>query len=350
MCHELHSLSLAVLVVDREASEQWVPQAAGVELKPVEGAPAPADAAAQRLTQMRSLAREFTGRSLSDEGQAWELRLLPQPLYRYESTDPDVLDGALFTLVSSAGTDPEIILVLEARKAQSGRQWVFGAARFSDMNLWLKHKGQEVWSSIRSDENTFNHDAKHRFRFYQDRIIPEIGDGDSSRREVRRCGGSGFSSSAAGRAGPVSCPEGPAARPSSTPRPSANGCWRSTPSDAAGYTIYRDASRKEKVELQREPVYVWTNPVRDGGQDGAVFVWTCRGRAEVLGAFFSFPATGRRKLCHEFHSLSLSVLDVSRPGSHDLDARGPGHRADSDRGRTQARAHPAHNGWPRCAH
>jgi hypothetical protein len=179
MCHELHSLSLEVLVVDREASEQWVPQAAGVDLKPLEGAP-PARTAIQRLAQMRGLAREFTGRSLSDQGQTWELRLLPQPLYRYESTDPDVLDGALFTLVSSAGTDPEIILLLEARKSPSGHQWVSGAARFSDMNLWLNHKGQEVWKSIRSDENTFNHDAKHRFRFYQDRIIPEISDSDST--------------------------------------------------------------------------------------------------------------------------------------------------------------------------
>jgi len=184
ICHELHSLSLAVLVVERDAPEQWVPQAAGVDLKPLEGAPSPARTAAQRLAQMRSLAREFIGRSLSDQGQAWELRLLPQPLYRYESTDPDVSDGALFTLVSSAGTDPEIILVLEARKTQSGPQWVYGAARFSDMNLRLKHKGQDVWSSIRSDENTFNHDAKHRFRFYQDRIIPEIGD-DGSTQEVK---------------------------------------------------------------------------------------------------------------------------------------------------------------------
>jgi hypothetical protein len=56
-------------------------------------------------------------------------------------------------------------------------------------------------------------------------------------------------------------------------------------SEAAGYTIYRDASRKDKVELRPEPVYVWTNPVRSGGQDGAVYVWTCRGRAEVLGSF-----------------------------------------------------------------
>ena len=48
--------------------------------------------------------------------------------------------------------------------------------------------------------------------------------------------------------------------------------------EAAGYTIYRDSKAKEKVELKREPVYVWTNPVRGNGQDGAVFVWTCRGR------------------------------------------------------------------------
>jgi hypothetical protein len=184
ICHELHSISLAVLIVDRAASEQWAPRAAGVDLKPLEGAPAPARIAAQRLAQMRGLAREFTGKSVSDQGQAWELRLLPQPLYRYVSTDPDVLDGTLFTLVSSAGTDPEIILVLEARKSQPGHQWVFGAARFSDMSLWLNRHGKEVWSSIRSDENTFNHDAKHRFRFYQDRIVPEIG-ADSSIQGVK---------------------------------------------------------------------------------------------------------------------------------------------------------------------
>lgn len=174
MCHELHSLSLEVLTVDREAAERWVPQAPGVELKPADGAPAPAGTAAQRLAQMRTLAREFSGRSLSDQNQAWDLRLLPHPLYRYESTDPDVLDGALFALVSSAGTDPEILLMLEARRTPEGPRWSYAAARFSDMNLWLNHKGREVWTSIRSEENTFYHDARHRFRFYQDRIIPEV--------------------------------------------------------------------------------------------------------------------------------------------------------------------------------
>ncbi len=174
ICHELHSLSSEVLVVDRTAAEQWVPQVPGVDLKPVEGAPKPAGNQGLRLTQIRALAREFSGRSLSLEGKAWELRLLPRPLYRYESTDPDVLDGALFALVSSAGTDPEIILLLEAQVGKLGSQWLFGAARFSDMSLWLSHKNHEVWSALRSPESTRDHDAKHRYRFYQDRRIPEL--------------------------------------------------------------------------------------------------------------------------------------------------------------------------------
>jgi hypothetical protein len=29
---------------------------------------------------------------------------------------------------------------------------------------------------------------------------------------------------------------------------------------AAEYTIRRDATRREKIELQRGPLYVWTNP------------------------------------------------------------------------------------------
>jgi hypothetical protein len=186
VCHELHSLSEAVLVVDRESPNRWEPKAPGVELKPVPGAPVPSPSTAQRALQIRALARDFSGRSLSDAGQAWELRLLPKPLHRYESTDPEVIDGAVFALVSSAGTDPEIILILEARKTPGGSRWVFGAARFSDMSLWLKHKDEEIWSAIRGPENTFTNDAKHRFRFYQDRFIPEISSENPSAVEARK--------------------------------------------------------------------------------------------------------------------------------------------------------------------
>jgi hypothetical protein len=94
-----------------------------------------------------------------------------------------VLDGALFRPVPPAGTDPEIIVVHEARSGKSGRQRVFGAARFSGRNLRLSHENHKVRNSIRSDENRFCRDAKRRFRSDQDRAIPEFQDG--STREVK---------------------------------------------------------------------------------------------------------------------------------------------------------------------
>jgi hypothetical protein len=174
ICHELHSLSTEVLTIDRDSPNRWEPQAPGALWKPVPGGPEPATSAPARLAQMRAIAREFHGRSVSDQGVEWQLRLLPQPLLRYASPELGVLDGGLFALISSAGTDPEIILLVEARKDGARSRWEFSPARFSDMNLWQKHGDQEVWSAIRNEENTFNHDAKHRFRFYQDRYVPEL--------------------------------------------------------------------------------------------------------------------------------------------------------------------------------
>ncbi len=80
--------------------------------------------------------------------------------------------------VSSAGTDPEVILALEACEGDEGFQWQFAVARFSDLDLYVRHKDDEVWKSVRGGENTFNHDPQHLFRFYRDRIVDEIVDVD----------------------------------------------------------------------------------------------------------------------------------------------------------------------------
>lgn len=79
----------------------------GIELVTIAGGPVPARSTAQRLVQMQALTRDFSASTKDDKDRSWELRLLPRPFYRYESTDPDVLDGALFSFVTSAGTDPE---------------------------------------------------------------------------------------------------------------------------------------------------------------------------------------------------------------------------------------------------
>ncbi|MAG94065.1 MAG: hypothetical protein CMJ48_09980 [Planctomycetaceae bacterium] len=52
-----------------------------------------------------------------------QLRRLSQPIYRYESDNANLLDGAMFAFVQ--GTDPEVFLLLEARSKGNNHQWEF---------------------------------------------------------------------------------------------------------------------------------------------------------------------------------------------------------------------------------
>ena len=173
--HEFHSLALSVLDVQRAGShaKTWTPLAPGVTVAPIAGAPSPLSSAAQRLAQMRALTRDFTAATLDHKDRHWELRLLPQPLYRYESTDPDVLDGAVFAYVTSAGTDPEALLVIEARKPP-GKDlpvWHYAVARFTDTELRVKHKNKEVFTAPLIPTSAPEQDPKDRYRVWYDRTI-----------------------------------------------------------------------------------------------------------------------------------------------------------------------------------
>ncbi len=143
---EFHSLALGKLSAERDGATVWTPSRPGLELKPIPDAPAPADSAAARLRQMRSLAQEFTGRQTNREGVDRDMRLLAQPLYRYEDTKGDLIDGGLFVFV--LGTDPEVFLLIEARRSSSGApEWRFGATRMNNVNLRISHRGHEIWSA-----------------------------------------------------------------------------------------------------------------------------------------------------------------------------------------------------------
>ena len=93
------SLSFGKLTAEREGAVVWSPARPGVELKPIPGAPAPADSAAGRLRQMRALTREFTSRQTNRAGVDSAMRILSQPLFRYEGTRGDLIDGGLFVFV-----------------------------------------------------------------------------------------------------------------------------------------------------------------------------------------------------------------------------------------------------------
>jgi hypothetical protein len=169
--HEFHALDTEKLLVSRpNALNEWRPQA-GLERKELPDAGTPAATPAARLLQMRRLAQGFTGHETDSDGTRWELRLLPAPLYRYPTAKTGVIDGALFTLVSNAGTDPEVLLLIEARKDGEKARWEYACGRFSDRDLYVKCQDKEVWSMVRNRTNIFFHDPQHLYRIYPDKIV-----------------------------------------------------------------------------------------------------------------------------------------------------------------------------------
>jgi len=162
VAHELHSLSPVVLSSEGKVSNSWKPKA-GLKRQILNGSAKPEASAVQRMQQMRTLCRDFAAHSISSSDERTELRLLPQPLYRYQSTNPEIVDGALFAFVCSIGTDPEIFLQLEAINTDEGPRWHFTAARFSHLDLHLNYQGKEVWQALRDTENPISHNADQTY-------------------------------------------------------------------------------------------------------------------------------------------------------------------------------------------
>jgi hypothetical protein len=120
---------------------------------------------------MRRLALEFGGYEIDLEGERWELRTLPTPLYRYPPARTGVVDGALFTLVTNAGTAPLVLLLLEAREAGGKLHWEYTLCRKADRSLYVHRRGREVWSMVMGGENVYAHDPLHVYRAYADKVV-----------------------------------------------------------------------------------------------------------------------------------------------------------------------------------
>jgi hypothetical protein len=170
--HELHALDREKLLVSRPsgALNEWKPQA-GLERKELPDAGTPAATAEARLVQMRRLAREFSGYEVDANGKRLDLRLLPSPLYRYPAAGSGMVDGALFALVSTSGTDPEVLLLIEAHEKDNKIRWEYACGRFSDRSLYMQRKDREVWSMVRDENNIFLHDPQHLYRTYADKVV-----------------------------------------------------------------------------------------------------------------------------------------------------------------------------------
>ena len=184
--HEFHTLAQSKLTVDgpKNVKRRWVPQGT-LEMKPLERAPEVAETAVKRLSQMRSLASEFSAYTQNDKNRI-ELRLATKPLIRYQPTRSDILDGALFAMLSSAaGTDPEVLLMIEARHADpktSDWTWHVGIARFTERELVVLRNDVTQFSSITTpklrvnieDQYRWIHNPDDTYVVFHARFVPEL--------------------------------------------------------------------------------------------------------------------------------------------------------------------------------
>lgn len=143
--HEFSSLSAEPFDVARDGSVPWHPRKPGLEMEPVADAPAPADSAVRRLTQMRNIALEFQASDDFEGKSRWELRLLSKPLHRWGKPGSQVLDGALFAFAH--GTDPEVFVLVEARGSEGKYSYEYGLAPMTAYALKVSLKGREIWTA-----------------------------------------------------------------------------------------------------------------------------------------------------------------------------------------------------------
>jgi hypothetical protein len=176
--HEFHSLSPNPLHAGARGGSGWLSQEAGIRLEPVADAPEPAKNQTRRLAQMRDLARRFTAQ-VRRENSKWEMRLLPQPIYRYEIADENspVVDGAVFAFLWTAGTDPEVLITVEARRTDEGVRWFYAPARFTNCEAWLQYQGKEVWRANPATVGIFDGVTTRRYGAFVVKTIPVPGGG-----------------------------------------------------------------------------------------------------------------------------------------------------------------------------
>ena len=123
-------------VTGNHQGQAWLPADAGVTFRWITEAPEPSSKSRIHTAQMRKVARRFAANTV-EKGKRTELRLLTQPLFRYQADD---VRGAIFSFVHG-NNNPDLILLIETK----GKKWSFGANRCTAYALELELDGNVVW-------------------------------------------------------------------------------------------------------------------------------------------------------------------------------------------------------------
>lgn len=122
----------------------WAPTAPGIKWLRAPTTEAPAKTPELRRVQMRKIAEKYRVSDVFEFKDPNQLRLLATPLYRYSMPKAGVLDGALFSY--ALGTDPEVLVLIEAQKEGDTETWMVAFARLTGFACQATLDDKEVWS------------------------------------------------------------------------------------------------------------------------------------------------------------------------------------------------------------
>lgn len=143
--HEMISLAEGPLLAKIDSQLAWSPRKTAMDWRTLDSSISPANTANRRLIEMRSIAKQFSGQLLIPGKQPSKLVLIPQPLHRYQAPTRGVMEGAIFSL--AVGTDPEILLVIEAIGSEGKSSYRYAPLRSHYHELQLERDGEVVWKA-----------------------------------------------------------------------------------------------------------------------------------------------------------------------------------------------------------
>ena len=143
---ELQSLSESSLEMRRDGQLIWKPKP-GVEMKRLHDAPAPNANPKTVMRQMRLIAQKFHAEAddRSDSTKTWRLRALRQPIYQYENPNSGITSGAMFAFCQDDTNNPEVLLLIEARKNDEGSNWYYGLGRQNSLRFRAFYDKELNW-------------------------------------------------------------------------------------------------------------------------------------------------------------------------------------------------------------
>ena len=147
--HALTLTSPELVQLKGPTGKKWTPKSSHFALKDFPDSPEVGDKPTVRLRQMKEISRRFEAHEFWDpDNSRFEMRLLVQPVHRYQDESAKLTDGAVFVLAH--GTNPEVLVQIEAHADQQPPRWRYSFARLGSAEMHVSFDGKEVWTAPRT--------------------------------------------------------------------------------------------------------------------------------------------------------------------------------------------------------